>query len=151
MQSIKLVCLADAFNDLQIKATDIQNEYLNECTKENVRILYGPEFGSNQGRLAVVVRAFYDLRSSGACFRQHLVQNLRDVAFKACPADPGVWMRRACKSCAFNYWEYALYYIDDILCISHDPGTVVMGLEQSVVCIYVSPMAESKWSASALL
>ena len=40
-------------------------------------------------------------------------------------------MRRACKSCAFNYWEYALYYIDDILCISHDPGTVVMGLEQS--------------------
>ena len=47
MESIKLVFLADAFNDLQIKATDIQNEYLNECTKENVRILYGPEFGSN--------------------------------------------------------------------------------------------------------
>ena len=40
-------------------------------------------------------------------------------------------MRRTCKPCDFKYWEYVLCYADDVLCISHDPNTVMKGLEKS--------------------
>ena len=128
-ESVRIAFLVAALNDLKIEAADIQNAYLNAPTREKVHIVCGPEFGHNQGRVAVIVRALYGLRSSGACFRQHLAQNLRDMHFKACRADPDVWMRKALKPCGFEYWEYVLCYVDDVLCISHDPDRVMKGLE----------------------
>ena len=68
---------------------------------------------------------------AGVCFHQNLAQNIRDVAFKACPADPDVWIHRACKPCGFKYWEYFLCYVNDVLYVSHDPDTAMKSLEQS--------------------
>ena len=34
-------------------------------------------------------------------------------------ADHDVWMRPAVKGYCFNYYEYVLCYVDNILCISH--------------------------------
>jgi hypothetical protein len=52
----------------------------------------GPEFGSNQGRPVLIVRALYGLKSSGARWRDHLATILREIGFTNSKADPDVWM-----------------------------------------------------------
>jgi hypothetical protein len=51
-------------NDLDLLAGDVQNAYINAKTAEKVYTIAGPEFGSDQGRPAVIVRALYGLKSS---------------------------------------------------------------------------------------
>ena len=70
--SIRLALLAAALNDLKILVGDIQNAYLNTPTKERVYIICGSEFGSYVDRSALIVKAFYGLKSSGSRFRDHL-------------------------------------------------------------------------------
>ena len=53
-------------------AGDIQNSYLNSLTKEKVFFYAGDEWNSDQGRLVVISRAFYVLKSSSLAWRNHL-------------------------------------------------------------------------------
>jgi hypothetical protein len=41
--------------------------------------------------------------------------------YKPSYADPDVWIRPAVKPGGFEYYEYILCYVDDVLCISHNP------------------------------
>jgi len=52
----------------------------------------GPEFGSDAGRPAIIVRAIYGLKSSGARWRDHLATILMQTGFRNSKADPDVWM-----------------------------------------------------------
>jgi hypothetical protein len=106
---------------LDILACDIQNAYLTADCREKVWILAGPEFGSEAGKMMLVKKALYGLKSSGAAFRSHLATTLDAMGFKPSYADPDVWMRPAVKPDGFEYYEYILCYVDDVLCISHDP------------------------------
>ena len=54
-----------AFNNLKIEAADIQSAYLNAPTSQKVHFSCGLFF-HNQGRVTVIVRELYGLRSSGA-------------------------------------------------------------------------------------
>ncbi|MGH3054668.1 MAG: reverse transcriptase domain-containing protein, partial [Gaiellaceae bacterium] len=119
--SIRIALLVAALNDLDILAADIGNAYLNATTKEKVYTTAGREFGSRQGQSVLIVRALYGLKTSGAAWRAHLAQTLRDMNYLPCLADPDVWMRRCTKPDGFEYYEYLLVYVDDILCISHQP------------------------------
>ncbi len=131
-ESVRLALLAAALNDLDIMAADIQNAYLTAPTKEKLYCECGPEFGSDSGKIAVVVRALYGLRSSGKQFRDFLAKTLReDLKFVPCKADPDVWMRKATKADGFQYWEYILCYVDDLLSISENPKRVLDEIEQS--------------------
>jgi hypothetical protein len=121
-----------ALNDLSLVGAIVQNAYINAPTKEKVYTTAGLEFGSNAGRPAIIVRALYGLKSSGARWRDHLVDILRTGGFQSSLADPDVWMRKAQKPCGFVYWEYLLAYVDDILIISHQPHTVIDALSQHV-------------------
>ena len=77
----------------------------------------------------VVVRALYGLKSSGAAFRSFLAETLHDLNYIPSYADPDVWMRPAIKPDGFQYWEYVMCYVDDILCISHNPLTTMEGIQ----------------------
>ena len=48
-----------------------------------------------------------------------------------CPfyADPNVRMSPAVKWDGYQYWEYILCYLDDILCISHKPEETMKGIK----------------------
>ena len=76
--SIRLAFLAAALNDLDVLAANIQNAYLTSPTMEKVYTIAGPEFGSDAGRPAVIMRALYGLRSSGKMFREHFAKTLRE-------------------------------------------------------------------------
>jgi hypothetical protein len=124
--SVRLAFLAAALNDLDVLAADIQNAYLTAPTMEKVYTIAGPEFGSDAGRPAVIVRALYGLRSSGKMFREHFAKTLREeLQFVPCRADPDVWMRKATKAGGFQYWEYILVYVDDVLVVSEHPGRIM--------------------------
>jgi hypothetical protein len=129
--SVRIAFTLAALNDLEVLSADVQNAYLNAPTKEKVYSIAGPEFGStNQGRPVLIIRALYGLKSSGARWRDHMAQTLREAGFESCRADPDVWMKPRITPGEVKYWEYVLIYVDDILVVSHDPQTTMNVLSE---------------------
>jgi hypothetical protein len=108
-----------ALNELDVFSADIQNAYLNAKSREKLWFRAGKEFGSNEGCVVVIVRALYGMKSSGAAWRAHLAQTMKDLEFDPSKADPDVWMRPATKPDGFQYYEYVLIHTDDLLVVSH--------------------------------
>jgi len=52
--------------------------------------------------------------------RVPLQHGIRDLHFIPSYADPNMWYHEARKSNGFEYLEYILVYVEDILCISED-------------------------------
>ena len=119
--SVRICLTIAALNELEILAADVENAYLTAPCKEKVWIRAGPEFGTMEGKVLIIRKALYGLKSSGASFRAFLAEQLDDIGFKSSIADPDVWMRPAVKQDGERYYEYMLCYVDDILCISQDP------------------------------
>ena len=77
----------------------------------------------------IIRKALYELKSSGAAFRAHLAETLYDLSFKPTKGVPDVWIRPAVKPNGFEYYEMTLVYVDDIMCISHDPKATMQGIQ----------------------
>ncbi|KAI2490433.1 Reverse transcriptase (RNA-dependent DNA polymerase) [Fragilaria crotonensis] len=122
IRSIRIAFLIAALNDLDILSADISGAYLNANAAEKVYTIAGKEFGSDkEGRVVVITRALYGLRSSGKAWRDHMAATLRDHGYTSCKADPDVWMKPRTKPDGFRYWSYILVYTDDILIVDHEP------------------------------
>jgi len=65
-ESIHIASLIAALNDLQVCAVDVGNAYLNSKMREKVYTICGKEFGSYEGKRAIIVCALYGLKS-GEC------------------------------------------------------------------------------------
>ena len=130
--SVRIAFTIAALNGLDVLVGDVQNAYLNAPTKEKTYTTAGLEFGPDKvGQPALIVRALYGLKSSAARWRDHIAATLRDMGFKMCQADPDVWLRANTRpSDGFQYYEYVLVYIDDLLIVSHDPKTVMQDLQR---------------------
>jgi hypothetical protein len=127
--SVRIALLLASLNELEVLACDIQNAYLTADCREKIYIIAGPEFGSEEGSIMVIRKALYGLKSSGAAFRAHLAETLYDLSYLPSKADPDVWIRPALKENGFEYYEMTLVYVDDIMCISHDPKATMMGIQ----------------------
>ena len=79
----------------------------------------------------IVKKALYGLKGSGAAFRAHLAEKLHDIGFIPTRADPDVWRRPAVKPDGFEYYEYILCYVDDLLAISHDAQLVLKSVQDT--------------------
>lgn len=90
--SVRICLLIAALNELEILAADIENAYLTAPCREKCWTWAGPEFGSNEGKPLIVMKALYGLKSSGAAFRAYLAETLDDIGFKSTMADPDVWI-----------------------------------------------------------
>ena len=65
---------------------------------------------------------------SAAAWRKMLSQTMYDLGFTSCYVDPDVWLRPQTKQSGKEYYEYVLIYVDDILCFSHDPQSIMKSL-----------------------
>ena len=65
-ESVRLAFLLAGLNKIDVQATDISNAYLNVPCRELIWIVTRPEFGSDEGCVMKVVRAWYGLKISGA-------------------------------------------------------------------------------------
>ena len=129
--SVRLFFLLAALNDLDVLACDCQNAYINATTSERVWFRGGPEMGPDEGKVIVIVRALYGLKSSGAQWRSHMANTLRNGGFKSCPADPDVWIRAAVKPDGTKIYEYVLCYVDDVIFQGLDPNGFMDYLRRS--------------------
>ena len=90
--------LVVALNDIDLQAEDIENSYLTAPCRENIWTRAGLEFGIDKGKVFLVVRALYGLKSSCATFRAFFAERLYDMDLKLSVSDPDVWYREATKS-----------------------------------------------------
>ena len=121
-----------ALNDLDLLAADIGGAYLHAPCREKIYTVCGAEFGAElEGCYAIVVRAHYGLKSSGASWRTMLSEVVvNDLKFFPCVADPDVYMRVATRSDQTKYYEYLLVYTDDLLAISLNPKEILSAIDQ---------------------
>ena len=84
-----------ALNDLEVKASDVQNAYLKTPCVEKIYTKLGPEFGADKDKLMIIVHALYGLKSAGASFGRHISDCMRTMGFEACKANPDPWYKPA--------------------------------------------------------
>ena len=118
--TVRLALTLAALNDLEVKAGDIMNAYVTAPVTEKIWTKLGPEFGDQEGKKAIIVRALYGLRSSGAAFRAHLADCMRHIGYTSCKADPDLWLKPMKNEDGVEYYSYVLCYVDDVLVIHHD-------------------------------
>ena len=110
-------------------ACDIQNAYLTADCRKKISTRAGPELGSESGMIMLICKALYGLKSSSAAFRAHLAETLYNIGFVPTRAAPDVWRRPALKEDGFEYYEYVLCYVDDILAISYKAKDVLKAVQ----------------------
>jgi hypothetical protein len=87
MESVRIALTLAALTDLDVMMGDIDNAYLTAPITEKVWTVLGPEFGSDSGKQALIVRALYGLKSTGAAFRNHLASCMDHLGWKPCLAE----------------------------------------------------------------
>lgn len=128
-ESIRILFVIAALFDLDIMAADIGNAYLNARCKEKIWCEAGIEFGVGlAGRILIIERALYGLKTSANAWREHFAVSIKSLGFRSCLADPDVYLRPMSKPSGEDYYEYILVYVDDLLCISHDPHPIMTSL-----------------------
>jgi hypothetical protein len=128
--SVRLGFLIAALNGVDILACDLENAYLNAPCREKIWFEGGKECGEDQGKVLIIVRALYGLKSAGFSWRSELAQALRDLKFESTKADPDVWIRAAAREDGHEYYEMVFVYVDDILVISHKAREVIESIGQ---------------------
>jgi hypothetical protein len=128
---VRVALTLAALNDLDVNMADIENAYLMAPITEKVCYALGPEFGDDAGKRALIVRALYGLKSSGAAFRNHLAECMKHLGWNPCCTDRDLWMKAETRPAhGVLYWAYILIYVDDILCVHHDPGAPLTKLDE---------------------
>jgi Reverse transcriptase (RNA-dependent DNA polymerase) len=117
-ESVRIALLISALHELDVCAADVGNAYLNAPCREKIFTIAGPEFQSEVGKVMIIKRALYGLKSSGAAWRNMLASSLMDMGYKSSLADADVWTKPNIKPDGFEYYEMILVYVDDILVVS---------------------------------
>ena len=81
-----------SLNDIDIWACYIGNAYLNEKFREKIWTKSGTKFGNDKGKVMIVIRNVYGLKSSGAAWRSMLAKMLLYLGYKLSISDMGAWM-----------------------------------------------------------
>ena len=64
-ESVRIALTIASLNQLEILACDIQNAYLTADCWEIIYVIAGPEFVSEEGKVMIVRKALYGLKTSG--------------------------------------------------------------------------------------
>ena len=121
--SVRIMFLIAALNDLDIKMCDIGNAYLNAETRERIWFTAGGEWGDRTGCPVIIVRALYGLKSSGAEWKKTFADYIKHtLGFEPCiGADDNVYLKPEKDSDGNEFYSYIIVYVDDVLVIHKDP------------------------------
>jgi hypothetical protein len=120
-----------ALNDLDVNMADIENAYLMAKITKKIWTVLGPEFGDNAEKRALIVRDLYGLKSADAGSGNHLAECMAKLGWKPCCTDRDLWMKaETWPDHGVLYWAYIFIYVDDIMCVYHDPGTPLAKLDE---------------------
>jgi hypothetical protein len=92
---------------------------------------YGLNSHIMAGKRALIVRAFYGLKSVGKAFRNHLAECMKHLGWSPCCSDRDLLMKAETRpDDGVLYWAYILTYVDDIICAYRDPGGPLVKLDE---------------------
>ena len=126
--SVRLMFMIAALNDIEVLSTDIGNAYLNAKNREKVHVIVGPELFGDQfsGQYAIITRALYGLKSAGAAWHSHLSNFIKEeLGYKSTVADPDVYLKPCIKQNGEKYYSYLVIYVDDVLCFHETPKSIM--------------------------
>ena len=92
-ETVRIALTIAALNNLQVKVGDLMNAYVTAPCSENIWTVLGKEFGSDQGKKAIIVGALYGLKSSGEAFHAHLGDCMSIIGYTPCRGDNDLWMK----------------------------------------------------------
>ena len=121
--TVRILLTLDSLNDFPVKVENIQNAHITAPVTEKIWAL---------SLVKIVVGALYGLKSAGAAFWSHLVDFLHHLGLLPCPADLYIWMNLMVRSdYRFNYYAYALIYVNDVMVIYHDAERLIRRIDKS--------------------
>jgi hypothetical protein len=129
-ESVRLAFLIVALNDINIMSCDLENAYLNAECREKIWFEGGLECGEDKGKVLIVMRALYGLKSAGASWRAALAKLLAGLGFELTKADPDVWIQKAVHPDGFQYYERLFVFVNDILALSYEARKVIGDITQ---------------------
>ena len=121
--SIIIAFTLSSLNDVEIRAADICNAYLNKRCRKKIWTVAGTEFGSEKVKVMLVVRTLYVLKSYSTAWRQLLAQTLRGLCYISPKTDTDIWLKAETKHDGTEYHAYVLVYVNDLLHLHHNPDT----------------------------
>jgi hypothetical protein len=126
-ETMRLALTIASLNNLEVKEGNILNAYITAPLKDKVWTVLGSEFGNDAGRRAIIVQALCGLKCAGAAFQAHSASFMHQMGYTSCKADPNLLLKAETRpDDNVYYYAYILCYVDDILCIHHDPMSVMM-------------------------
>jgi hypothetical protein len=128
--SVRIAFLLSALNDIPLLSCDVMNAYLNAPCREKIWFVGGKETGDGFGKVCIVTRALYGLKSSSAAWRTEFAKALDSMEFQSTKADPDVWIRAAKKTNGDEYYEMVIVYVDDILVLSEQAAQVIKDISE---------------------
>jgi hypothetical protein len=118
LSSIRLLNVIAKAQGLECLAGDIGNAYINAETKEKIYVRCGPEFGPElEGRIAILKKALYGLKSSGNRWHAHFAQTLYSLGFEPTRYDSDVCIKERHDKSGY---DYICTYVDDFLIVAKD-------------------------------
>ena len=129
--SVRILLTIAALNGLNILGADVQTAFLTAPNKEKCWMIAGTEFGSEEGKSFLVLKALYGLKSASFSFRSYMAEKLTPMGLQSSMADPDVWLRASTKTDGESYYEYVLMYVDDILSMPCDPRIILEEIQST--------------------
>ena len=84
---------------------NLENLYINTTNREKIWFEGGIECGEDKGKVLLVVRDLYGIKSTGSAWRAAFAEALAQLGFKSTRDDPDVWIRAAVHLNGRKYYE----------------------------------------------
>ena len=139
-----LMTLAER-EQLQMITGDIGGAYLNADAKEYVYSRAGDEFKSDKGKVVLIEKALYGLKTSAAAWWEHLAKTLRSIGFKGSRFDDNVWYRARHEGENLVGYDYACIHVDDFALFAKDVQPYISQLSKVYTLRHVTPIGEDSY------
>jgi hypothetical protein len=126
--SVRLLHVIAHKQKLDLLCGDVGNAYVNSYTNEKVYSRCGPEFGEElKGRIIVIKKALYGLRTSSERWWSHFADTLRGIGFWGTRYDKDVWIRQNPED---GHYEYVCTHSDDFMIVSKHPSDIMASIKE---------------------
>ena len=98
---------------------------LIENCREKIWNISGTEFGSNLGKIMIIAISLYVLKINGALFIDFLVDTLHAMGYGPYQDDISMCTKTEDKPYGFEYWDYVLCYVGNVITISDNPKSIM--------------------------
>ena len=140
-----LLTIADA-NRLHVVTGDIGGAYLNAPTNEKVYSIAGKQFKQDQGRVILIEKALYGLKTSAAQWWTHLADTLTTLGFQMSSVDNNVWMHpvRDDENIIVRY-DYICVHVDDFAVFAKDVSQYITALQKVYTIRHITPIINNNF------